>query len=328
VKNLKNTAEGMTEILPFAESYFRCLEMAKIVIPRIEEVEEPLEQIRSIELQSVSFSYDPPDTKPPEKKSTSATPTRRQLDNFTFTFEMGKVYSIIGKNGSGKSTLASILAKLNIPSEGKFLANGKDVKDISADIWLKQFGIMPQAFSHLSDFSVRDNIAFGSPALLERDIHNVVERQAKAFNVDTFTTLNTMFGDKTFSNQIPGTESESWTDDFSGGQWQSIALARTFCRSDSAHIFLLDEPSSALDPEREHGLFELLRRNKKERITIFISHSLRTCRASDCILVLERGKLVQSGSHAELIENEDGTYARLNRLQTDTWSNEEDSALE
>jgi ABC-type transport system involved in cytochrome bd biosynthesis fused ATPase/permease subunit len=81
--------------------------------------------------------------------------------------------------------------------------------------------------------------------------------------------------------------------------WRRMAIHRprqNFCRSDSAHIFLLDEPSSVLDPERGHEPFELLRENKRERITIFISHSLRTCRASDCILVLDKGKLVQSGS--------------------------------
>jgi ATP-binding cassette subfamily B protein len=98
------------------------------------------------------------------------------------------------------------------------------------------------------------------------------------------------------------------------GPLVDVGLARGFCRARTAKLFILDEPSSELDPEREFQLFTRLRKERESRITIFISHNLKTCRASDCILVMDDGKLAESGSHAELLLH-DGLYASLYNLQ-------------
>jgi ATP-binding cassette, subfamily B, bacterial NisT/SpaT len=169
------------------------------------------------------------------------------------------VYSIVGKNGSGKSTLVGLLTKLNTPSEDKIHINGSDFATIPDESWLKQLAVIPQKCSELWDFSVQDNIAFGCHELLGADPNYVIHKEAEYFGVTTIVDLDTYFGDKWNSKAIPDTEDETRVDDFSGGQWQAIALARTFCRRDSARVFILDEPSSALDPVREHDLFERLR---------------------------------------------------------------------
>ena len=350
--SLKWTTEDLIKWeLPFANEYLDCLSMGSraVIAPKIE---DSLQAVEIIEMDSVSFSYasgednvkndDETGIKEfPNKEFVEQSRSLHQsanladsydgnscrscsekfsaLKNISFKFESGKVYSIVGKNGSGKSTLVGLLTKLYTPSEGKIHINGSDLATIPDDSWLKQLAVVPQNFSELWDFPIRDNIAFGCHELLTADPNNVIDKEAEYFGVTEFVDLDTYFGDKYHSKGIPGMEGETWVDDFSGGQWQAIALARAFCRRNSAKVFILDEPSSALDPVREHSLFERLRQEKDGRIIIFISHGLRTCRASDCILVMDEGCLVQSGSHTDLLQETDGIYAELHRLQNETW---------
>lgn len=249
-------------------------------------------------------------------------PRTKALQDVTFRFECGKVYSIVGKNGSGKSTLGNLLTKFYEPSQGYISANGSNLSGIFSSSWLKNLAVMPQKNAFLYNATIRENIGLGLPSLLEDDPDNILEEEAKALEITSFVGLDTFLGDKESSKDIPGYEKDEWIDDLSGGQFQTIALARTFCRKKSSNVFLFDEPSSNLDPQKEHDLFERLKREKSGRITIFISHNLKTCRASDCILVMDEGRLVQSGSHSDLLQEEDGIYANLYRLQNETWQDE------
>jgi ABC-type multidrug transport system fused ATPase/permease subunit len=131
--------------------------------------------------------------------------------------------------------------------------------------------------------------------------------------ISGFVDLKTHIGSLSAGNRVPGSEGETWKADFSGGQWQSIALARTLCRTRKAsvEVLIMDEPSSA-----ELHLFQRLRKEWEERITISISHRLQTTRASDCILVINEGKLVESGTHEELLEREHGLYQLMYTAQT------------
>jgi ABC-type multidrug transport system fused ATPase/permease subunit len=254
-----------------------------------------------------------------EVDSQRTIPLKNALDNFSFRFELGKVYSIVGKNGSGKSTLVNILTTLYTPSEGRLMVNGEPVVGEGNSEWLQHLAVAPQEGAFLRDSTMRENIGLGLTNLLESDPDNEIEEEARRNGILDFVGLNTFYGDKERSKAIPGVDKQEWTNNLSGGQWQSIALARTFCRKKKATVFLLDEPSSDLDPQREHQLFERLRSEKENRITIFISHRLQTCRASDCILVMDKGRLVQTGTHAALLKEVDGIYANLYRLQNDNW---------
>jgi ABC-type multidrug transport system fused ATPase/permease subunit len=347
MESLNWSAKTFTsEILPFAKDYFACLAL-KDSKPDDESFEDGIGAVEVLEVKSVSFQYgedgerddkDNTETFEDENIPVSATsssdddfqdttdfssdeklecdddsvPDRLALDDFSFRFELGKVYSIVGKKGSGKSTLTKILTKLLVPTKGQVIVNDVDLAKISTTEWLKQLAVCPQEFSALRNHTVRDNIGLGFTPLLLNDPDDIIGKEAQVNGVTEFTTLDTIYGDISSSKTIPGFEKQKWTDDFSGGEWQTIALARTFVRK-SAKVYLLDEPSSALDPLREHALFERLQKEKAERITIFISHRLQTCRASDCILVMEKGKLVQTGSHSELLLEEEGVYAQLYR---------------
>lgn len=231
------------------------------------------------------------------------------LRDFTFSFEHGKVYSIVGKNGSGKSTLVKLLTKLIPPSKGRILINGIDVNSASRDNWLKQVAAVTQERMIMSNISVGQNISFGSDFS-----EDVIKAEATLCGVTEFVDLNCFFGDNSELLGKARDPSETWQSDFSGGQWQSISLARGFCRARTAKLFILDEPSSELDPEREFELYSRLRREREGRITIFISHNLKTCQASDCILVMDDGKLVESGLHVELLSR-DGKYSSMYKLQ-------------
>lgn len=176
--------------------------------------------------------------------------------------------------------------------------------------------MVPQKFSSLSELTIRENIGLGATYLLDRDDENLLQREAQMLGIEKFVGLDTYLGDVDRSEKI--CEGEKWQRNLSGGQQQCIALARAFIRK-SAEVFILDEPSSALDPEVEHKLFDRLWRERHDRITIFVSHKLQTCRASDCIIVMDQGCIVQAGTHSEMLSDEDSPYARLHKLQTEIW---------
>ena len=142
-----------------------------------------------------------------------------------------------------------------------------------------------QHTSFIWNLTFREIISFGLSGIENQE--SVIEEEAQRCGVTNFVKLDAFYGNKEHSISLPGLENERWLDEFSGGEWQSIALVRAFVRK-AFTVVILDEPSAALDPQKEHQLFERLRKEREGRITIFISHRLQTCRASDCILVMDR----------------------------------------
>jgi ABC-type multidrug transport system fused ATPase/permease subunit len=309
-------------LVPFAEKYYDCISKE---MPECNEIQttskRPLNP-KSIELRHLSFRYIPnePDSEAKAESSVAKgknlIPNTFELCDLSFSFEEGKVYSIVGKNGSGKSTLVHLLTKLLQPSSGQILVDGIDLDTISDGDWLSNVSVAPQTFSKLWEFSVRENIGLGATSLLEKEDYSLIEREAANLGISEFVDLDTYLGDKERSRNI--SQKELWKRNLSEGQWQYISLARAFVR-ESAKILILDEPSSSLDPAAEHKLFDRLWKKRKNRITIFISHSLQTCRASDCILVMDQGRIVQVGKHSGLISVKEGIYAKLTDLQNDSW---------
>jgi ABC-type multidrug transport system fused ATPase/permease subunit len=317
---------SVKDSVSYAEEYFRCLEMGKSC-ERLRALQKPaIGAINSLEIRDVYFHYPKEDNDlEVHEAQTKLSPTgigepEAALKGVTFAFQRGKVYSIVGKNGGGKSTLVNLLTKLHSPQKGSVLVNGIDLETLSSDSWHKKLAVAPQAFSELYGFTIRENIGLGQTPLLDDDSRGIIEREARAGGITEFADLQTYVGSLLAGNKVPGSESETWKGDFSGGQWQAIALARTLCRTlcDSVEVLILDEPTSALDPIAEHRLFERLRKERAERITIFISHRLQTARASDCVLVMDDGILVQSGNHDELLSDTKGLYAHMYALQNET----------
>ena len=216
----------------------------------------------------------------------------------------GQSLALVGQNGAGKTTFIKLLTRLYDPTEGRVLLDGRDLADWDERELRRRMGIIFQDFNQYY-FALRENIGVGSIEHLEDQprIDTAVERGGARELVTTLAQgLDTQLG-RWFQGGV----------DLSGGQWQKVALARAFMRQE-ADILVLDEPTAALDAEAEHAIFQRFRELAEGRTTILISHRFPTVRMADRIVVLEKGAIIESGSHQELVAA-GGRYAHLFTLQ-------------
>jgi ATP-binding cassette subfamily B protein len=216
----------------------------------------------------------------------------------------GQSLALVGQNGAGKTTFIKLLTRLYAPTEGRISIDGKDLASWDETELLKRIGVVFQDFAQYQ-FSARENIGFGSvghlgdDAQIQRAIaHGGAESVIGELKEGLETPLGRWFKD--------GVE-------LSGGQWQKVALARAFMRED-ADILVLDEPTAALDAEAEHAIFARFRELTRGKTSILISHRFPTVRMADRIVVIEKGQVVEQGTHEELV-SQHGRYAALFALQ-------------
>jgi subfamily B ATP-binding cassette protein MsbA len=240
----------------------------------------------AIDFQRVSFEYEP---------------GRPVLRDLNLSIVPGEKIAIVGATGAGKSTLVSLIPRFYDPTQGSVCIDGKDIRDFTVNSLREQISLVLQD-SLLFSGTVRENIAFGRPNATDEEIHTA----ARLANADEFI--------QDLPNGYDSTVSERATT-LSGGQKQRIAIARAILRD--APILILDEPTSNLDAAAEHAVMEALGRAAAARTTIIIAHRLSTVRLADRILVLERGRIVEEGIHADLLARH-GRYARLYNLQMPT----------
>jgi ABC-type multidrug transport system fused ATPase/permease subunit len=229
---------------------------------------------------------------------------RLALEGVSFHLKPGGKLAIVGENGSGKTTLIKLLTRLYTPSAGRILLDGRDLQDWDSDVLQRRIGVIFQDFVRYQ-FKVGENIGVGDVADFE-DAQRWQAAATKGTATEFIETLpqgyDTQLGKWFFGGQ-----------ELSGGQWQKIALARAFMRTD-ADILVLDEPTSAMDAEAETRLFEQFREATQNQMAILISHRFSTVRRADNIIVLANGKLIEQGSHEDLLRQE-GRYARLFTMQ-------------
>lgn len=218
----------------------------------------------------------------------------------------GEMVAIVGKNGAGKTTLLNALLGLLPIAEGTVLADGRPVEPAAQDWWLKQFGAMSQDYGKY-EICVDDSVRLGRARQADRDevLSALRAARASAFVDDLGDRDRTQLG-------------EAWGGaGLSGGQWQRLALARVYLRD--ANVWILDEPSSAIDAETEVELFDELRRTSGNRSTIIVSHRAWTLRRMDRIYVMDEGRIVEQGSFDALLDKR-GLFGRLFREQTSNGS--------
>jgi ATP-binding cassette subfamily B protein len=275
----------------FMENLFGFLALKPDTTPPANPRPVPEKIAHGIEFQDVSFKY----------------PSRDEwaLRHVTLHIRPGEKLALVGANGAGKSTLIKLLTGLYLPTEGRVLLDGADLREYDRDaLWSKVSAVFQDFVEY--DATARENIGFGDLKAMDNQAR--IEEAARMGGADeVIATLpkgyDTMLG--------------YWVEDatsLSGGQWQKLAISRAFMRD--AEILVLDEPTSALDAEKEYDLFKKFRELTKGKISVLISHRFSTVRIADRIAVIDHGEMTELGTHEELLAR-GGTYARLFGLQAE-----------
>jgi ABC-type multidrug transport system fused ATPase/permease subunit len=226
------------------------------------------------------------------------------LSDVSFHLRPGRSLALVGANGSGKTTLIKLLTRLYEPSAGRILLDGSPLGEWKLEVLRRRIGVIFQDFMRYQ-MQVGENVGAGDVAAFSDEAR--WRRAAEYGQADAFI------------EQLPAgyaTQLGRWFRDgqeLSGGQWQKIALARAFMREE-ADILVLDEPTASMDAQAEADIFRRFRDYARGRMTIIISHRFSTVRIADHILVIEGGRVVESGTHDSLMAD-DGRYAHLFRLQ-------------
>ena len=290
--NLQQTFFGITELFEsalFLRDYDEFLARRPAPTNHPERLTPRVSPCAELSLKNVGFKY--PGT------------TSWALREVSLTLRAGETIALVGENGSGKTTLAKLLGQLYAPTVGEILWDGVDTSTLDARALRSHIGVIFQDFARYQ-LSARENIGFGRPDKI--DDLAAVRFAAEQAGADRFLQALPAGYETGLGKQYQGGL------DLSGGQWQRVALARAFFRD--ASLLVLDEPTASMDARSEHQLFEQVRRLEAGRALVLISHRFSTVREVDRIYVMDKGRIIEEGSHDELIEL-GGHYAELFELQ-------------
>lgn len=249
----------------------------------------PVHQTPTIQFHNVSFSY--PHT---------STPIIHQIN---LTIPPGSHVALIGANGAGKTTLIKLLCRVYDPTKGKITIDGTDLKHINLSSWYKLLGILSQEYAHFR-LQAQENIILGN--ITQPHQPNHVMAAAKKASAHSFISK--------WPNQYHQQLGRDFTDGIepSVGQWQKLALARLFYKNPK--IYILDEPTSSLDPEAEAHIFKKLQSLSHDQTTISISHRFNTVKKASQIVVIKDGSIIEQGNHHQLLSLK-GTYTHMYNTQ-------------
>jgi len=241
---------------------------------------------------------------------------RPVLDGLNLVLPAGRCTAIVGLNGAGKTTLVKLLARLYEPTGGRILADSSDVRHFAVDDWRRQIGIIFQDFNRY-ELTAAENVGFGAVEIAgDRDRLRAAARRA-----GILSTLDRLPS----GLETPLARQYKGGSELSGGQWQRVAIARAlFALENGASILVLDEPTAALDVRAEAAFFERFQDVTRGATALLISHRFSSVRHADNIVVLAGGKVIEQGSHDDLLAT-NGRYAELFRLQAERFTDEEET---
>jgi len=289
MRDLVATIQLLHEHAVFTEKVRKFTECEPEIIGGTEEC-EPFE---SLEIKGVSFAYNDGD--------------KKALDDVSLSIKRGEKIAIVGYNGAGKTTLTKLISRLYDPTEGEIIYNGKNLKEYTIDGVRNRIAAVFQDYRIFAS-TLAENVAGGECS--EESEERVIE-----------TLKKSTFGAKLehLPNGVKTPLTREFYDDgtvLSGGEQQKVAIARAFYKD--SDLIILDEPSSALDPDAEYELNRSIAEYADKKTVIFISHRLSTTRHADRIYMFEQGKLIEVGSHEELIAK-NGKYAYMFELQAEKY---------
>jgi ATP-binding cassette subfamily B protein len=256
-----------------------------------------INDIPKIEFRNVSFTYPRSD--------------KRAVSNISFTLNPGDSLAIVGENGAGKTTIIKLLIGAYQPDEGTILINDQPLERINRESYLNQIGALFQDFSRYEFATLGENVWYGDTS---KQYSNQAIRDALRYA--GLDNLEKQY--KNGLNQILAKDFDSKNaTDLSGGQWQRLGIARAFFRA--PNILILDEPTSAVDAKSEYEIFQNIIQQQKDKTTLIISHRFSTVRKAKRIIVVDRGKIIEDGTHEELLA-QNGLYKEMFELQAEGYS--------
>jgi len=287
--NISSTFVAVDQHTTFLDDYFSFLAIRTLLPVPSDPQPIPSPSIDAIDFNNVEFTY-PGGTEP-------------ALSGLNLHIKKGELMALVGENGAGKSTLIKLLLRFYDVQQGSIKVGGVDVRDMDPHELRNRIGVLFQDYANY-ELTVRENVLMGRPNGVTDDTK--VIKALKDSRSEWLVNKMTNGLDSKVGRLFEGGH------DLSGGEWQRLALARIMYRN--ADIWILDEPTSSLDPEAEAAIFAELKENLKGRIGIVISHRFSTVRIADRIAVIDDGRVTELGSHAELIAAKN-RYAELFELQ-------------
>lgn len=288
------TLVNSTENIQKAIAGFKRMDEVILTMPDIEDAPDARELTVSagaIEYRDVCFSYE-------DEELGSDRAGRPVIDHLDLSIHPGETIALVGPSGGGKTTTCSLLPRFYDVTSGSITIDGQDVRSVTQQSLRQAIGLVQQDV-YLFDGTIGENIAYGRPGAMQEEIVEAARRANIHEFIETLPAgYDTVVGER-------GSR-------LSGGQKQRVAIARVFLKNPA--ILILDEATSALDNESEEAVQESLERLARDRTTIIIAHRLSTIKNADEIATVERGRVVERGTHDELLAR-NGTYARYYRMQ-------------